>query len=100
MELQKDLTKLRKELNDTTAKEVRINFYGCRRPFGEFSNFFPAALWLDGVSWPSSEHFYQAQKFIHDKVHMDKIRKTKSPATAKQLGLSTRGPKFERTGKT
>lgn len=41
-----------------------IRFFYEWEPFGCFSNFAPAAFELDGVWWPSSEHYYQVQKFV------------------------------------
>ena len=41
----------------------RILFYRVNEPYGEFSNFAPYPFELKGKSWPTSEHYFQAQKF-------------------------------------
>jgi N-glycosidase YbiA len=40
----------------------RILFYGPQEPNGYLGNWYPAALFLKGKIWPTSEHYYQAQK--------------------------------------
>ena len=40
-----------------------ITFYRVREPYGEFSNFSPHPIELKGRTWPTSEHYFQAQKF-------------------------------------
>ncbi|HKC73877.1 MAG TPA: NADAR family protein, partial [Chloroflexota bacterium] len=43
---------------------MTIYFYSTReKPYGCFSNFSPHGFELDGVWWPTSEHYFQAQKF-------------------------------------
>lgn len=43
---------------------ARVNFYHRNQPFFQFTNFWPCNnLWIDGVQWPSAEHYYQAMKF-------------------------------------
>jgi N-glycosidase YbiA len=42
-----------------------IYFYNRGEPYYEFTNFYPHQITIDGKPWPSSEHYYQAQKF-HD----------------------------------
>ena len=41
-----------------------IRFYNRDEPFYEFTNFYPAPIDLDGETWPTTEHYFQAQKFI------------------------------------
>ncbi len=44
---------------------------------------------LEGVSWPTVEHYFQAMKFHdHDLKHFEKIRTAASPKKARQLGRS------------
>lgn len=68
-----------------------INFYSVSDEFGEFSNFAPYPVRIDGVIWPTSEHYFQAQKF-QDKEHQASIRKARSPMQAARLGRSRRRP--------
>lgn len=49
------------------------------------SNFWPAWIQVDGVSYPSVEHAYQAHKSA-DHVWRDKIRMASTPGQAKRLG--------------
>lgn len=62
-----------------------VNFYSVGDKFGEFSNFAPYPFALDGERWPTSEHYFQAQKF-EDKAYKTKIRKSNSPMLAARMG--------------
>jgi ribA/ribD-fused uncharacterized protein len=55
----------------------------------EFGTYFPAPMTIDGVAWPTAEHFFQAQKFTGNPEYQEKIRTTKNPSTAKTLGKTT-----------
>jgi ribA/ribD-fused uncharacterized protein len=62
-----------------------IHFYRVGDEYGEFSNFAPYPIALDGERWPTTEHYFQAQKF-EDGVYQQKIRKANSPMLAARLG--------------
>lgn len=62
-----------------------IYFYRVSDEYGEFSNFALYPIDLDGRSWPTSEHYFQAQKFA-DRAYQEHIRKTASPMRAATLG--------------
>lgn len=62
-----------------------IHFYRVSDEFGEFSNFAPYPIQLDGMQWPSSEHYFQAHKF-EDAHYRQKIRSTHSAWEAARLG--------------
>ena len=62
-----------------------VNFYSVSDDFGQFSNFAPFPIDLGGERWPTSEHYFQAQKF-EDEAYRQKIRKTASPMQAARLG--------------
>ena len=64
-----------------------VNFYHLNEPFGEFSNFAAFPIALGGQRWPTSEHYFQAQKF-EDAAYRDKVRAAKSPMIAARLGRS------------
>lgn len=49
------------------------------------SNFYPAAVELDGLLYRSVEHAYQAAK-TNDKAERDRIRSCEKPWQAKRLG--------------
>ena len=42
--------------------EQTIHFYRAWEPYGCFSNFAAYPIELKGKTWPTSEHYYQAQK--------------------------------------
>jgi ribA/ribD-fused uncharacterized protein len=64
-----------------------IEFYSTQASYGEFSNFAAFPFTLDGLEWPTSEHFFQAQKF-EDAPHRERIRTARSPMIAARLGRS------------
>jgi ribA/ribD-fused uncharacterized protein len=39
-----------------------IRFYEPEDPYGFLSNFYPSPIFMKGKTWPTSEHYYQAQK--------------------------------------
>jgi ribA/ribD-fused uncharacterized protein len=68
-----------------------ILFYGLKDPYGEFSNFAPFPITVGGRVWPTSEHFFQAQKFAGT-PHEEEIRLVKSPMIAARMGRSRKRP--------
>ena len=64
-----------------------IRFYSTGDDFGEFSNFAAFPISLDGKRWPTTEHYFQSQKFT-DEGYREKIRKANSPMIAARLGRS------------
>jgi ribA/ribD-fused uncharacterized protein len=62
-----------------------INFYREADAYGCFSNFAQYPIELDGRVWPTSEHYFQAQKYAGTERE-ETIRATKSPAMAARLG--------------
>lgn len=69
----------------------KIEFYSPRNEYGEFSNFFRQGFHLDGKFWPTSEHYYQAQKFAGTE-HEDFIRQLKTPREAADAGRDPERP--------
>jgi hypothetical protein len=63
----------------------RINFYRPKDSYGEFSNFSPHPIEVAGKVWPTSEHYFQAQKFAGTE-HEERVRLAKSPMVAATLG--------------
>jgi ribA/ribD-fused uncharacterized protein len=59
----------------------KILFYDKSKPYYEFTNFYPAPITVDGLPWPTSEHYYQAMKFT-DKNVQDAIRQSETPRGA------------------
>ena len=75
---------------DAAPQEIR--FYSHREePYGCFSNFSPHGFELDGLWWPTSEHYFQAQKFPNNPF-AEKVRTAKSPMSAAMLGRSRKQP--------
>jgi len=68
-----------------------IHFYSVSDDYGEFSNFAPYPIRLDGRLWPTSEHFFQAQKFL-DPAQRELVRKAHSPMEAALLGRDRKRP--------
>ncbi|MEU7824862.1 NADAR family protein [Catellatospora sp. NPDC049133] len=71
---------------------MTIYFYGAgEAPYGCFSNFSDHGFHLDGVWWPTSEHYFQAQKFPGTR-HADLIRRARTPLRAAELGRNSSEP--------
>jgi len=70
---------------------MTIYFYGLRDKYGCFSNFSPHGFELDGFYWPTSEHYFQAQKFPGT-PHLDQIRQVKTPRDAAKMGRDRKRP--------
>ena len=70
-------------------ESAEIRFYAVGDDYGEFSNFADYPIQLGGERWPSSEHYFQAQKF-DDAGYRRQIRTTCSPMQAARLGRDRR----------
>lgn len=70
---------------------MAIYFYSTKDQYGAFSNFSRHPFELDGLIWPTSEHYFQAQKFEDDE-YRERIRSTPSPMIAARLGRSRKVP--------
>jgi len=68
-----------------------IYFYSTRTAYGAFSNFSPHAIACKGVRWPTTEHYFQAQKFAGT-PHEEAIRQAKTPKQAAQMGRDRTRP--------
>ena len=66
---------------------MTIAFYGQKNEYAWLSNFSPHAFSLDGLLWPTVEHYFQAAKFP-SADHAERIRRAKTPKDAKALGRS------------
>jgi len=62
-----------------------IKFYRPKDPYGFLSNFRVAIFNLNGQSWPSVEHSYQAAKMVNEE-DKQRIACAETPALAKKLG--------------
>lgn len=70
---------------------MTIYFYTVNEKYGCFSNFSPHGFELDGVYWPTSEHYFQAQKFAGT-PHVEQIRLVKKPKDAAKMGRDRSRP--------
>jgi len=61
------------------------------------SNFYPREIEVEGRSYPSVEHYYQAMKFSDQSELMKRVRLAKGPKQAKHLGKSLRMTHERRT---
>jgi ribA/ribD-fused uncharacterized protein len=68
-----------------------INFYSAGGEYGCFSNFSPHPVELKGKIWPTSEHYFQAQKFA-GAPDEEEVRQAKSPMIAARMGRSRKRP--------
>jgi len=84
----------------------RIDFYRTHDRYGEFSNFASYPVELEGRVWPTSEHYFQAQRCSiawpaaeyspgqvpADPEHQEAIRRERSPMNAAQMGRDRTKP--------
>ncbi len=68
--------------------QKEIKFYSTKEEYGCFSNFSAHPISLEGKIWPTTEHYFQAQKFPNNIEYQEKIRLEKSPMIAARLGRS------------
>jgi ribA/ribD-fused uncharacterized protein len=68
-----------------------IHFYSVSAEHGHFSNFAGFPIEVDGRTWPTSEHYFQAQKFLAAE-HQEAIRQAKSPMIAARMGRDRKRP--------
>lgn len=68
-----------------------ILFYRVNDPYGEFSNFSDYPFSDGERIWPTSEHYFQAQKFL-DRDIQEKIRNIVSPMDAALEGRNRSNP--------
>lgn len=64
---------------------MTIRFYKVNDKYGCFSNFSKHGFELDGKYWPTSEHYFQAQKFVGS-IYEEEIRVVESPMDAANMG--------------
>lgn len=64
---------------------MKIKFYKPKDPYGCFSNFSRHPITLDGRTWATTEHYFQAQKYIGTPRY-DQIANAPTPRIAADLG--------------
>ena len=70
---------------------MAIYFYSTRGELGGFSNFSRHGIELDGKWWPTTEHYFQAQKFAGT-PHEDEVRQAATPKRAAEMGRDRKRP--------
>jgi ribA/ribD-fused uncharacterized protein len=70
---------------------MAIFFYRVNDPYGCFSNFSPHAFMTDGRYWTTSEHYFQANKFVGTERY-EHIRLASSPTAAARMGRDRQYP--------
>lgn len=70
---------------------MAIRFYKVNDEYGCFSNFSKYGFEMEGKYWPTSEHYFQAQKFAGS-VFEEEIRQAKSPMDAARMGRDRNKP--------
>jgi len=63
----------------------QIFFWAQRDQYGAFSNFFYSPIKIGDWTYPTVEHFYQAQKFVHDYDKWLAVACASTPMRAKHL---------------
>lgn len=71
--------------HDEKPTPAPIRFYSVNAEYGELSNFAQYPITLRGKRWPTSEHYFQAQKFVAPR-DQDAIRNAGTPMLAAQMG--------------
>ena len=62
-----------------------MKFFHPRAPWGELSNYFPSPIEMDGKTYPTVEHWYQACKATSEEDH-ELVRRAPTAAQAKRIG--------------
>lgn len=73
------------------APTTVIEFYSTAGEYGCFSNFSRHPIFLKGKRWPTSEHYFQAQKFAGEPDE-EEVRMAGKPALAANMGRDRKRP--------
>jgi hypothetical protein len=63
----------------------KILFYKTKEPYGEFSNFSPHPISINGKIYKTTETYFQSQKFAGTE-HEENVRLTPGPRAAAEMG--------------
>jgi ribA/ribD-fused uncharacterized protein len=78
-------------MSEPQATPQVIHFYSATGEYGCFTNFSRHPVFLEGKRWPTSEHYFQAQKFAGTD-HQEEVRQCKTAREAANLGRSRKLP--------
>src|SRR5262245_27554833 len=81
----------RRLMPESTLRPVVINFYETTGLYGCFSNFSRHPIVLGGKTWPTSEHYFQAQKYAGT-GHEEEVRNAPTAMIAARMGRSRQRP--------
>jgi len=70
---------------------MSISFYGTKDQYGCFSNFSAHGITLEGKYWKTTEHYFQAKKFVGTKFE-EEVRLLQSPRLAADAGRDRKKP--------
>lgn len=70
---------------------MSIYFYKVAEPYGCFSNFSYHGFQVDGKFWRTSEHYFQAQKFVGT-LYEEEIRNVDTAIQAAKMGRDRKRP--------
>lgn len=73
-----------------------IKFYNRGEPYYEFTNFYEALVNIDGQDWLTTEHYFQAQKFVGTPL-VGTIRMLERPREAFEKSRDPRYSKWRRS---
>ncbi|UQZ37546.1 DUF1768 domain-containing protein [Paenibacillus sp. PK3_47] len=90
-DLQQRIELNRKKLLALKPEERYIRFYETDKQYGCFSNFAKYRVELKGKVWPTTEHYFQAQKFAGTD-HEEEIRLATTPMQAAEMGRERSRP--------
>jgi ribA/ribD-fused uncharacterized protein len=72
-------------------EQAVIYFYSTTGEHGCFSNFYRCPVEIEGKTWPTTEHYFQAQKFAGTAL-VGQVRRARTPSEAARLGRSRKHP--------
>ena len=72
-----------------------IHFYNRDEPYYELTNSARYPIVIDGVKWATTEHFFQAQKFISTPLYAQ-IQQSEFPREAFEVSQTTLGSRWNR----
>eukprot|EP01059_Diplonema_ambulator_P003742 TRINITY_DN13451_c0_g1_i1.p1 TRINITY_DN13451_c0_g1~~TRINITY_DN13451_c0_g1_i1.p1 ORF type:complete len:186 (+),score=42.78 TRINITY_DN13451_c0_g1_i1:40-558(+) len=70
----------------------KLWFYSTRGVHGCFSNFSSHPVVIDGRRYATTEHYFQAMKFVGSPVDMEAVADAPSPKLAAQMGRDRKRP--------
>jgi ribA/ribD-fused uncharacterized protein len=73
-------------MSNSSSTSSQVGFYDCKeQPYGVFSNYHLANIIINGISFKSSEEFYQCEKF-EDEWYREQIKATNTSNKSRVLG--------------